>query len=217
MISIGAFKSDPVTEIKLAKEFNVSRTPIRDALKVLEKDGIVERRQRKGVYLKEPTVKEISDLYDVRLALEGFVAKLATDNATDQDIEFLMQTALDYEKAIKEEDEPKAREADLLFHSKLMEISGNELLTDIMKNFRIMEQLFKVKLLHKKKSSSKISPHSHLKIVEAIRLQDANECERLVKSHILHKKEQVIESLLGISLSSVNVNFEMLERENVEK
>ena len=200
LISLAAFEGNPVTEARLAEEFNVSRTPIRDALKVLEREGLVERRQRRGVYLKELTAKEISDLYDARLAMEGFVARLVVSNATDEDIEFLAQAAADYEKAVKTQDAVAGRKADLSFHSKLIDIAGNLVVKDIMDNFRIMEQLFTVQLSHVRAMSLKRSPYSHSRIVEAIGSRDADRCEKLVTSHISWRKQRLLEALLGVCL-----------------
>lgn len=201
LVSRGAFQDNPVTETELAGEFNVSRTPIREALKVLEKEGLIERRQRRGVYLKALTAKQISELYDVRCALESFAARLTAVNATSEDIEILMQAATGYEKALAQRDSVACRRNDLLFHSKLIDISSNELLKKMTDNFRIMEQVFTVKLSLENGRGIERQSHSHVRLVEAIKQRNPDRCEELVKSHILWRKERVIEELLGVRLS----------------
>ena len=77
-----AFEDNPLTERHLADHFQTCRTPIRDALQLLELDGLVERRRKNGLYLKKPTQKLISDLYDVRIALEALAVRLAARTVT---------------------------------------------------------------------------------------------------------------------------------------
>ena len=79
-------ETSPMTEQELGKRFDLSRTPVRDALKVLENEGLIERRKRKGIYLKALSISEVLALYDVRSVLEGFAGRLAAGRAKVKDL-----------------------------------------------------------------------------------------------------------------------------------
>ena len=99
LFSLRAFEDNPATEQALADTFGVSRMPIRDALKELEKDGLVERRKGKGVWLKRPSITEMAELHDVRCVLEGFTCRLASERIREQDLSELRRSARIFEQA----------------------------------------------------------------------------------------------------------------------
>lgn len=126
-------------ENKLTDKFGTSRVPIREALYILESDGIVERIQRHGVFVKEYNQKELLDLYDVVYRLEEFALKKAIVNASDEEIDRIFKLLEKMENLIK------GREIKNYFplmeelHQLIFILSKNEVLDDLYK--KIYKQL----------------------------------------------------------------------------
>jgi len=201
----GAFRDNPLTESHLAEFFHVSRTPVRDALKELEKEGIVERRKKKGVYLKIPSAAEIAEAYDVRSVLEGFASNLAVENIDGRDLEQLGRLAQKYTKSMEQGNYEAAGDADRQFHGKIVQLSNNTLLAGMMDNFRVLERTFKARLPRDKRNSQLVSPYSHQRVVEALQAGDPKECEQIMRAHIQWSKKRMLENALGFKLGGLEV------------
>lgn len=117
---------EPVTESMLAEHFNVSPTPVRETLNNLEGKGLVERRQKKGTYLRPLSLGELSEVYDIRSALEGLAAKLLCEHVTENLIRELILMNEDYEMKKSSGNYLVLSKADSNFHSKIFESCGNQ-------------------------------------------------------------------------------------------
>ena len=203
LFSANAFENNPLTEQELANHFGVSRTPIRDALKELEKEGIVERKQRRGVYLKQPSVKEIAEIYDLRSILEGFAARLTAKNATKKDIKELRTLAERFTQTKKDGNAEKCDEINVIFHNKIIRLSGNSTLIKITDNFRIIQRAFILtnSLPAPEKEIIPTNPYPHELIVEKLSQRDSGECERILRAHVQRTKELLIERTLGFKIN----------------
>jgi len=202
LFSRNAREDRPMTEQELADRFGVSRSPIRDALKELEKEGVVERRKRKGLYLKAPSVSEILALYDVRSVLEGFAARLTAGRATPKDVKQLLSLARAYEQARRKTNPRQAEAADKAFHKRIVELSGNPWLIKIMGNFDIIHKAFHTGCSSDPSASAKNrrSPYRHEKLVKVLKTGDPEECERIFRAHIQWSKQSVVEEAFGVAL-----------------
>ena len=92
-------------EIDLSEKMNVSRTPIREAIKRLADDGLVKVEPRRGAYVANISIKDMLDVFEVREDMEGFVAKLAAQRINDDERQQLRAIALEYEQAIEKADD----------------------------------------------------------------------------------------------------------------
>ena len=92
-------------EIDLSEKMNVSRTPIREAIKRLSDDGLVKVEPRRGAYVANISIKDMLDVFEVREDMEGFVAKLAAQRITDEEKDQLREIAAEYEEAIEKADD----------------------------------------------------------------------------------------------------------------
>jgi DNA-binding GntR family transcriptional regulator len=199
-----AFEDNPLTEKFLSDQFHTSRTPIRDALKTLENDDIIERKKKKGVYLKRPSPKVIAELYDLRTVLEGFAIKNAIDNIDEGGLDTLQKHAETFTKAREEKDLIKAEKANRAFHADIVELSGNEMLKRMMSNADVIKRAFQYSYsLHPEKQNLD-PPYAHEKIVKAMRLKDKEAAEDLLKKHILVGKKRMIEQALGFKMNPVH-------------
>ena len=113
-------------EIDLSEKMNVSRTPIREAIKRLSDDGLVKVEPRRGAYVANISIKDMLDVFEVREDMEGFVAKLAAQRITDEEKDTLRAIAAEYEEAIeKADDKEHIIELDEKFHNFIVKCSGN--------------------------------------------------------------------------------------------
>lgn len=120
-----------LTEDSLCREFGVSRSPVREALRVLTTNGFVRRMDNRGYAVRQVTLKELRELYDVRLALELFaVEQITAAGATGQDLEDLKDMAKAWEdlRRHKMNDEGKLAQLDAEFHEELARMAGNDML-----------------------------------------------------------------------------------------
>jgi DNA-binding GntR family transcriptional regulator len=190
----------PLTEQALADRFGVSRTPIREILRELESDGIIERRQRRGIRLRRPSPKELVELYDVRAVLEGYAARVAARRATAEDIEDLAASARRFAQYRERRDVEGCEQANIEFHDKIIEIAANDLLEKIVQRFRIIRQAFRITHGLPWDERDRSTPYPHDTLVELIRQGDADACDAFMRSHILRAKEILLQKVLGLNM-----------------
>jgi DNA-binding GntR family transcriptional regulator len=196
----GITKENPCTEERLKIKVGTSRGSIREALNELEKEGLIERKQRKGFYLRKPTVDELSAIYDLRSVLEGFAGRLAAEKASNNDFEELNNIARQCETWLAKKNLKKADKADLAFHRKIAELSGNSYLLEIMDNFAILEKAFAMSYQFSSAPPDKAFPYPHDAIMKTLKNRDAEKCERIIRSHVQACKQRLIENILGLRL-----------------
>jgi DNA-binding GntR family transcriptional regulator len=197
-----AFEDNPLTEKFLSSKFDTSRTPIRDALKTLESDDIIERKKKKGVYLKRPSPKVIAELYDLRTVLEGFAIRNAVENAGEEHLAKLGQLAKEFSEAKENGNIVTAENANREFHAEIIRLSGNEMLDKMMNNVNIIRRAFQYAYSLKPELHEPKSPSSHENIVEAMKQRDKDKSEELMKRHVLIGKQRTIEQALGFKMGN---------------
>ncbi len=112
-------------EIELAEDMGVSRTPIREAIRKLEKEGLVVIEPRKGAYASEVSIKDMEDILEVRANLEGLAAYYAAERMTDQDKQALKDTRELFKQAVEEGNMSEMISYDTKFHHMIVEASRN--------------------------------------------------------------------------------------------
>jgi DNA-binding GntR family transcriptional regulator len=198
-----AFDDNPLTERFLSERFKTSRTPIRDALKTLENDDLIERKKKKGVYLKRPTPKVIAELYDLRIVLEGFAVRLASQNATEEDLKELEKAAKDFAKAQTGHDYVQSEHANVAFHQNIIRLSANEMLIKMLNNINIIRKAFQYSYSLRPDRQAVGSPYSHQDIIQKLRDRDADASENLMRNHIQIGKQRMIEQALGFKMNTM--------------
>lgn len=179
-------------EIQLAEEMGVSRTPVREAIRKLELEGLVLMIPRKGAYVSGVSLKEVSDVFEIRLALEGLAAELAATRITEEELEKLERCLLIISKEIENDDLSKVVEIDTEFHTLLYQASRNERLSLIISNLREQIQRFrKTSLSGPGRMRAALDEHSRL--VEAISERDAETARRLAQEHIENAENSLME------------------------
>lgn len=172
-------------ERDLAADFGVSRVPVRDALKVLEAEGLVELRPRTWAIVREFTEADLDDLDEVRAVLEPLAFRLAAQRHRRGGLERLQRT-LDAElDGARREDRVLARRAAADFHEVVIELSDNRLLADFMQSIR-----GRLRWSLAQHDDLEHMAHEHAELFEAIRDRRADRAEELARAHLKSGLEQ---------------------------
>jgi len=178
-------------EKQLAERLGVSRTPIREAIRKLELEGLVMMMPRKGAEVASVTGKDISDVLEVRATLEALAVKLACKKMSEQDFEELVFVNEAFKKAALEKDVKTLIEKDIEFHDIIFHCSNNEKLIQIINNLREQIYRFRVEYIYKMKSYDNLVME-HDEIVSAMKDRRGNE----LLINILKIKKKVFWSIL---------------------
>lgn len=181
-------------EIQLANKLGVSRTPIREAIRKLELEGLVLMIPRKGAEVAEITEKNMLDVLEVRRALEELAVKLACERITEEEIQELKDAADAFQKILSEKDITKIAEADEAFHDVIFKSTGNDRLIQLLNSLR--EQMYRYRLEYLKREE--YHPQlleEHQQIIERITSKDQSEAAELIDRHIGNQVDVMLEMI----------------------
>lgn len=181
------------TELKetaIGAELGVSRTPVREALRQLELEGLVSIIPNRGAYVNMITAKDVQDIYVIRSMLEGLCARWATEHITREQLDNLEETLCLTEYHTEKKNYDKLYELDSLFHEQLYEVGGSRILNHVLSDFHDYVKMVR-KATISTSSRSVTSTEEHRAIFEAIRDQDADRAEALAKEHVKHTIESI--------------------------
>ena len=170
-------------EIQMAEEMGVSRTPVREAIRKLELEGLVVMVPRKGAYVAGLSLKDMVEVFEIRGALEGLAAELAAERATDEELEELERYLVKIAEEIESGDLSRVVETDTDFHTLMYKASRNSRLSQIINNLREQIQRFRTTSLSYP-GRMKIALEEHRKIVEAISVRDGELARKMAQDHI---------------------------------
>ncbi len=191
-------------EIDLSEKMNVSRTPIREAIKRLADDGLVKVEPRRGAYVANISIKDMLDVFEVREDMEGFVAKLAAQRITDAEKDELKAIAAEYEKAIEvADDKERIIELDEKFHNFIVKCSGNETLSELVHYVQELSLRFRY-LYYDDSSLYESTAEQHNRIMEAINSGREEEARFEADAHVKMLKEFIFE--LGKKMDVIDEN-----------
>lgn len=180
-------------EIDLSEKMNVSRTPIREAIKKLSDDGLVKIVPRRGAYVANISIKDMLDVFEVREDMEGFVAKLAAQRINDEEKEELRRIAAEYDEALtKAEDKENIIELDEKFHNFIVSCCGNDTLSELVKYVQELSLRFRY-LYYNDYSLYESTAEQHHRIMDAINNGRAEEARAEADAHVKSLKEFVFE------------------------
>ena len=181
-------------QAQLAAGLNVSRIPVREALRILEAEGLIESTPGKGSRVIEITEKDAEDVLSVRGALEGLAARLAAARVERSDIEALRKTIESGRAASRDSDHVAATEFHTQFHLELARSSGNAHLYDELAVMPAKTEWINSSLLQ---SRGPYSWSEHEEIVDAVAKGDADLAEQLMRGHSETVAEALPESTIG--------------------
>lgn len=190
----GVYKeNDELREINIGKELGVSRTPVREALRQLELEGLVTIIPNKGAYVTGITQKDVRDIYRVRGVLEGMCARWATEHITEgqiEELEEIVMLAGFYLKKKGSQSVSQVSELDGKFHKVLYEASESRILEHVLSDFHKYVQMARRMSVRTKDRAEK-SVEEHRGILDAMKSRDGDLAEKLANQHIMNVMENL--------------------------
>ncbi|WP_343210737.1 GntR family transcriptional regulator [Anaerolentibacter hominis] len=181
-------------EIQLANRLGVSRTPIRDAIRKLELEGLVVMIPRKGAQVAKISEKSLKDVLEVRCVLEELAVELACNRITEDAIRKLKLITRDFKTAINNKDLTKIADKDIEFHDVIYSAGGNERLVQILNNLRLQMYRYRIEYL-KDPSSHETLIREHEALIVCIEKKDVKNAREIMRNHIYNQAATVTKRL----------------------
>jgi DNA-binding GntR family transcriptional regulator len=181
-------------EEELARELGISRTPIREALLMLQTEGLVDAVPNRGAMVRVHTPEDLDDLYQLRALLEGYATRRAATRITDEQVEALRAScdrfeALDSDKELRE----LVRE-NMLFHSTILDLAGSRRLASMVRRVIELPLVYKSYIWYSP-DQKRISAHYHRQIVTALAARDSERAELIMKEHVFEARDLLVAHL----------------------
>ena len=172
-----------LVEANLAEQLNISRTPVREALRQLDQDGFVIYTPQRGSIVSQISLEHAQELYEVREVLEGLAIKLICINITEEEITIFKEITVKMEQAIANKDYSEH----VLLHKKwtetLLSLTKNNTLKDIL--IDVNESLGRFRMISLSNTQQNLDAFNEIKeIMKAMEKTDSDECERLARIHV---------------------------------
>ena len=181
-------------EIQLANKLGVSRTPIREAIRKLELEGLVLMVPRKGAEVAEITEKNLRDVLEVRCALEELAVQLACDRIDPERMQQLLDAAAHFRDILGTADITELGEADEAFHDVIFQATDNRRLSQLLNNLREQMYRYRIEYLKKKECYPQLL-EEHAAIIQAIREHDKAKATEITVQHINNQVDTVVDTL----------------------
>jgi DNA-binding GntR family transcriptional regulator len=194
-IIVGELKpGERLMEVQLAEKMGVSRTPVREAIRKLELEGLVTMIPRKGAQVAGLSPKDIVDVLEVRSVLDGLATSLSSVKMKEEQLKELKQINKQFANYVEKGNLQGSIKKDVEFHEVIYRSSGNEKLMQIVSNLREQVQRFRVIYL-KDYSNQKDIESEHEEIIEAIMKRDPEAASYAAKKHIKNQEIGIINAL----------------------
>ncbi len=183
-----------ITEEQFAAELGVSRTPVREAMRRLAQDELVELMPRKGIRVKQLSRQDAAELYEIRAILEGLAASRAATRFSERDIRNLETLAGKAKAALSVDDPEPAFEFDAQLHQLIVERSGNKRLQKILSNLNNLVSFFR-REVGQEFERAKQAVEEHEKVLAALKRKDAAAAAEAMRSHVSKALDGVIHNI----------------------
>ena len=179
-------------EIKYANSLGVSRTPFREAVRKLEKEGLVTVLPRRGAHVSLLSVKDLCDVLDIRCALDMLAIEKFSLNAKAADLQHLKSLIDSFARATENDNLQEQASYDVDFHEYIYTHTGNEKLIQIY--YGLKDQLYRFRILYLKEvfEPSAVA-EEHYKMLDAIRTKNVDDAKQIAALHIQNQKENLLE------------------------
>lgn len=170
-------------ELQLAAKLGVSRTPIREAIRMLEQEGLAVTIPRKGAEVAKMTEKDMEDVLQVREALDELAATIACEQMTTEQLDALRNTMREFEEFTKTSNVKKIAEADVEFHDIIYQATGNPKLVNMLNNLREQMYRYRIEYLKDEKNYPMLI-QEHSEIVEGLMAKDKAKVSAAMHRHV---------------------------------
>ena len=181
-------------ELQLASKLGVSRTPIREAIRMLEQEGLAVTIPRRGAEVARMTEKDMEDVLQIRAALDELAVQLATEQITDEQFDALEQARQNFENSLKSDDVKEIAQADVAFHDAIYNATGNAKLVSMLNNLREQMYRYRVEYLKDEKNFP-ILIREHSQIVEGLTAKDKTMLTAAMHKHVMNQATAVKEMI----------------------
>lgn len=190
-IAVGYYKpGDRLNEQQIADELQVSRSPVREAIKQLTGDGFVVYIPNKGSFVKQLTIKELNDMYDMRVMIESYAIEKACENLSDELRKKLEDFRDKFPVYSEDSDRKRYIELDKEFHSAIVENTGNQYAIEVFNTLYIQISMFRTISLSDTERF-RLSLQDHMKMIGYILDGSVKKAVRRLRIHLLYGKESV--------------------------
>jgi len=177
-------------ERKLAQDFGISRTPVREAMAQLESEGFVRSVPRRGIYVVRKTKREVIEMIEAWAALESMAARLITQVASDEEVAGLRKMFATFENGKHRAHLDEYSDVNIEFHQTIIRLSRNAVLIDLAENLFTHMRMIRRKTIGEKDRADR-SIRDHMNIIEALEARQTDRAEDLVRDHALGLAEHV--------------------------
>lgn len=179
-------------ELQLAAKLGVSRTPIREAIRMLEQEGLAVTMPRKGAEVARMTLKDMEDVLEIREALDELAVRIACEKITEEQLKKLIAVKEEFETETKSGDLKKIAESDVRFHDIIYEATGNPKLVTMLNNLR--EQVYRYRVEYiKNPENYPVLIAEHEAIVDGVKNHDAKKARDAMREHVANQAVAVKE------------------------
>ena len=178
-------------EEELARELGISRTPVREALLILQTDGLVEATPNRGATVRAYDADGLGDLYMLRAALEGVAARLAAERVTERDLVRLRRSCDRFEAIAADGTLKELVKENLTFHDLILAIGGNDRIAQLVRGVTELPLVYKSYLWYSP-NQKVVSAHAHRTIVAALEARDPERAESVMKQHVFEARDVLV-------------------------
>lgn len=203
-----------LTEALLSSQLGISRSPVREALNSLATEGLITIEPRRGASLRRFSVKEMSDLYNLRKVLEVYAVQTA--KITPKLLTTLEKSIERVRELLDTSNKLEYIEEDMRFHGAIAEATSNRPLVSVLKNIQNQIWLCRCQTYN---LSSGTAPHAHRAIVEALRKSDVSAAKRAMGDHISYVRQQLIDYVVSRNITELpwSSNGQHAEKTSTER
>jgi DNA-binding GntR family transcriptional regulator len=182
-----------LVESHIADTLGISRTPVREAIHKLEREGLIERQPRGGFTVLGLTRDDIEETFGIRAVLEGYAARLAAQKHREKELAPLESKIAEFDKCLHKKQLSELTRINTEFHDLLYALSKSPKLVHMING--LTDQIYRFRqIILKETKMARISNEDHKQMLEFIRKRDADGVEALVRDHIVRGQEMVLES-----------------------
>lgn len=177
-------------ELQLASKLGVSRTPIREAIRMLQQEGLAVTVPRRGAEVAKMTEKDMEDVLLIREALEILAVQLACDNITKEQISLLEEEVSEFERVIRTGDIKLIAQTDIDFHDIIYNAAGNPRLMSMLNHLREQIYRYRIEYLKDEKNYPRLI-EEHRQIIEGLKRRKKDYVAEMMKNHMINQANEV--------------------------
>ncbi len=172
---------EKINKIDLSRQLGVSITPVNEVINRLTGEKFLEKRGRKGYFVKKFSMKDLIEFYTVRAGLEGIALRVCIEDLSDNQLNKFQDFFKDFYLPLDEKEKERYMKEDQRFHEKIIDLSGNSMITDFNRNFNFIMKSYQKGLVRQPEETLR----EHQEIIKAIRERKSHKAQELLITHHL--------------------------------